>query len=223
MASPLYYKLIRQDWIHHGRRLVVGLNTLQDRFVEDPHVASGGFYVCTKEQIPIWLSLYNDLAYICVATIPVNAKTLVMPDKVKVSAMILSEPIHIGPFLKSHFPEAEQIEMGLTYPSSIRFLRSKPVMTGILQRNPVRIKDFPMPYRTEDLCLIAVSQNPVLLKHVPLSAQTATLCKMAVQADPSIIDCVKDPYLRMQLGPTTSPWWGTREDRRRLGLEWPAD
>lgn len=223
MNNQTYYKLVRADWVHFGARLRVGLNTLNEKFEENPLVNGGGFYICKKEDIPQWLSLYTDLQYVCEVQLPPDVRIVQCVGKAKVNKMILANPCYISVFLQRHYAPADIVHLCHDYPAMIRFVFDPIILRVLVSFSPSSIKDMPITYRTLDICQVAIAADPTLLCYVPLDCQTYDLCKSAVQRNEKVLADIIDPIIRNHLGKRANPWWGTKVERERLGLEWDTE
>ena len=89
----MYIKLMRKDENHHGYQYTTGLNVLpeSESFNSVEECGPGGLYVCERKDVAIWLNLYDDLEWYREATIPEDAKKVVLKNKVKTDKLVLEE------------------------------------------------------------------------------------------------------------------------------------
>ena len=227
---PKFYKLLKTDWIHHGYRYNLGINVLHDAFVKNsPN--SGGFFFCTREQLPIWLSLYENLTTVCDVILPVSANVTEFDTKWKSDIIFLDNPRSIYSFLISEYSTDEIVKIALNVnPRILAFVPSSEIYSQVLTKDPSLIQSIPPGNRSETICWQAVRANPYLLQYVPAEKQTLELCTVAVKASRNVIPMISKQYLRTffqkqndswwDTPQNDNPWWRQRQERLNLGLEW---
>lgn len=220
MTPPQFYKLVRKGWIHHGIKLNLGLNTLTERYVDSFDIPSGGFYICSKEDIPYWLDLYSDLQCVCEVTLPYGTSICVGERKIKVNRMILSNPVVISRFLELSFTKEELVNCSLELNAMIHHITRYDILKEILMKNINLFIHVQSVHRVPKLCWMAIEANPAYLAYVPYDNQSKELCLKAVSMDPKVVYAIICPALRSEIGRTINPWWNVTQERINLGLEW---
>jgi hypothetical protein len=75
-------KLLRNELVPRDYQWLIGDNEYQN-----------GLYVCTIKDLFEWISLYEDIAWVAYATIPMDAKIETLNTKIKSTSVILHEPL----------------------------------------------------------------------------------------------------------------------------------
>lgn len=175
-APKEYIKLTREDEVHHG---VV----YRDGLVKDPHkwnsqeCAGGGLHVCERKDVGHWLTLYRDLKWFRRATIPPDAKVVVFQEKVKASALILSEREPIEAL------NLNILDVLTSHASAMHFFTSRDPELWALA---IKIRPSSLqfaPFQTPELCLKAVRVQGMTLGYVRDEFRTPELCAAAVAND----------------------------------------
>jgi len=78
-----YIKILTENLIHrYGYQWKIGLNSDQ-----------GGLYICKISDFVHWFTLYDNFKWIGYVTIPQNAEVVEMDNKIKVSEVVLHDPL----------------------------------------------------------------------------------------------------------------------------------
>jgi hypothetical protein len=87
-----YIKLLKQDLLHREYQWKFGLNSIEV-FNTEKECTSDALYICEIKDFFTWMSLLTDIVYVGYVTIPEDAKTFIMEDKIKTNKVILHEPL----------------------------------------------------------------------------------------------------------------------------------
>jgi hypothetical protein len=90
--SKQYIKILTKDLVHRDYQWKFGLNSISV-FNTEKKCTPNSFYICEIKDFFKWVSLYNNIAYVGYVTIPHNAKTIIMKEKIKTNKVILHEPL----------------------------------------------------------------------------------------------------------------------------------
>jgi ankyrin repeat protein len=90
--SKQYIKILTNNLKHHDYQWKVGLNELEV-FNIDNECTPDALYICEIKYFFKWMTLYPNMAYVGYVTIPEDAQTVLMEDKIKVNKVILHEPL----------------------------------------------------------------------------------------------------------------------------------
>lgn len=190
------------------------------RFLADLDNPIGGYFICKKADIPYWLHLYTDFAWVCQVVLPDATRIAEGRRKAKVDRMVLVNPQPITDFLEAEFTTKELIDISLKNVHVIPYIQSEAVLRGIIRINPVLLTHIPYVARSTELCNIAVYGDPKMLIDVPSYNQTKELCEYATMMDKSFVYLIKNTHMRDYVGSKLDRWWSVSQQRWKLGLEW---
>lgn len=72
---------------------------------------------------------------------------------------------------------------------SLLYMKNEEEVVQIMQNCPELITEIPDEYKTEKICLSAVSSSGLVLRHIP--RQTQKICEVAINENPEALQYVK--------------------------------
>jgi hypothetical protein len=87
-----YIKILRKGLNHYDYQWKIGLNEI-DVFNTSNECTKDALYICEVKDFFRWMNLYRDIEWVAHATIPEDAQTITMEDKIKTNKVILHEPL----------------------------------------------------------------------------------------------------------------------------------
>ncbi len=94
MASK-YIKILTDDMKHRNYQWKIGRNDLPEHveFNESEECTDNALYICHINNLFEWINLYPNMKWVSYATIPDNAKSVDLGNKIKVNSIVLHEPL----------------------------------------------------------------------------------------------------------------------------------
>jgi hypothetical protein len=159
-------KLTNETCTHNKMNFVLGMNIDENKF--DPSKACGpdGIYFCKLNDIHLWLDYSTSpMVYMWDAKIPDNARTVIYSNKLKTSAIILSNQRLIVDYLAEKI--LNMIETEPTIETVFRYIDEIPASS--------------LPKNMEQIYLAILKRDPSLIQKVPETNRTYEICKYAAQ------------------------------------------
>ena len=179
LNTPLYpyYKILRKDRVHHGFKHTLG----------EFRYCSTGVYFCHLEDIPRWLSIYDDADTIVEVKIPIKATVISLRNKLKTDWFYLEGPTPIATFLKSFFNLLTVLKQD---PFLIRYIPSPryELQFYAISCNPHTLGCIDR--QLHEAVLEALKKNGLALRHVRI--QTSEACLTAVKQNGNALGYVTE-------------------------------
>lgn len=191
------WKLLRTGLVHNGHKYKpyhIQLLPVDEPFVADFAVASGGFYLTPFEAIPRWLQIYDDLEFIAPARLGRSSKRIVSATRVKTDLFFLGGLQFLWKFIYDFFNPYDII---LRNPYNIRFLRYD--QTTVQMEDAVRADPHTLQYIYNPpiwISILAVEQNGLVLRHLHYKAPEVSLA--AVKQNGLALAYVEKQYSKYQ-------------------------
>jgi hypothetical protein len=106
-----YIKVLTKDLKHREYQWKFGLNSI-DVFNTENECTSHALYVCEIKDFFKWITLYDNVSWVGYVTIPDDAQTIIMEDKIKTNKVILHEPL---------IPLVDFIDIAIKYGADIHY------------------------------------------------------------------------------------------------------
>ena len=155
----------------------------------------GGMYFCRLEDIPWWLDLYEDNAFIAeVHFLPESNVERIGLRKFRVDWCILRNSVPITKFVKQYF---EPLDLLKRSPFLIRFIESPSTTLQFyaVEENPHTLSYIQNP--KYEVCLLSVQKNPLCIQYVPF--HTLDLYKFAAPRNGMILAYIEDKFWNQSL------------------------
>jgi hypothetical protein len=131
--QTLYFKLIRKDWVHFDRTYSVGNHIYRGPL--DPDSESEGLFFCSLNQLPYWLHLYSDLAWVCPVRLLDSSIVYEQTRKFKTDVFELGDPWPLQEFLETYFSGWTLVRAD---PGNVQYVSDKMIIQDVdtYLRNP---------------------------------------------------------------------------------------
>jgi hypothetical protein len=190
LPNTKFYKLLRNDEIHHGFQYKTGLNIDIIPFNPTGKCSPGGLYFFSQEQLPMFSKYVNigDIRYIREVTFPDDAKIYKEVGKYKADRFIVGERKEF--WLDEILDQELCLEVVKQNGMALKFVKEQ---TPKICLEAVEQNGFALLYvkeQTPKICLEAVGDEGLALLYV--KEQTPTICLTAVKRDGYALGNVKD-------------------------------
>jgi hypothetical protein len=169
-----YYKILRDDLIHHGFSYKLGINEDVLNFHPHGNCSPGGLYFTDLDNIVEYITYGNNIAEIEILD---DSEIYVESKKCKASKFNIISIYSLYDFI-SNLPYDIQLFIVKQNGYVLQFIENQtPELCKEALQNGIEIKF--IKNKTEDLCKLAVSKNGISL--IFIKNQTDEICKIAVQ------------------------------------------
>ena len=176
---------MRWGEVHNSFKFKDGLNEDDRPFQTEYECCGGGFYFCEEKDVPQWIGLYHDVAYVREVTVPENTPLFKETNnKWKAPRIFLHPREPIGEWLVRR-PALAIVALtvdGYTTLDLIpEHLRTPELCLAAVKHSGFTLGLTPETLRTVEMCTAAVSENGGALKYVPDELVTADMCLTALR------------------------------------------
>ena len=151
--SKQYIKILTNNLKHHDYQWKVGLNELEV-FNIDNECTPDALYICEIKYFFKWMTLYPNMAWVGYVTIPEDAQTVPMEDKIKTNKVILHEPL---------IPLLEFIDTAIKHNADIHTDDEHPIIwasrNGNLDVVKCLLSHYADIHAADDYALVEASEN----------------------------------------------------------------
>jgi hypothetical protein len=175
-----YYKILREGMCHQGFQYALDISAC----------IPGGMYFCRLQDIPWWLDLYEDNAFIAeVHFLPQSNVERIGLRKFRVDWCILRNSVPIPKFVKRYFEPQDLLRRS---PFLIRYIEAPSLILQFyaVEEDPHSIEYIGTPHA--DVCDLAVQKNGLCIRY--LRYHTLDLYKIAVAQNGLALVYVKEEF-----------------------------
>ncbi len=185
MEHHKYYKILREGMYHQGIQYTLDISAC----------IPGGMYFCRIQDIPWWLDLYEDNAFIAeVHFLPQSNVERIGLRKFRVDWCILRNSVPIPKFVKRYF---EPLDLLKRSPFLIRYIEAPSLVLQFyaVEEDPHSLGCIHIPH--PDVCLLAVRKNGLCIRYVPYP--TIDLYKIAVAQNGLALGHIEEKFWNSEL------------------------